>query len=221
VVLMAREVKRRSYDNAARTESSSETRQRIVEAARAMMIERGYRNTTIAAIASSAAVHVDTVYQLVGRKPVLLHEVIEQAISGQDHAIDEEDRDYVKAIRAEPDPSRKLALYARAIVQWQQRIAPLFSALRDAATTEPEAQQVWRSISDRRAANMRKLAGELRATGELRSGFSIDDVADTIWAMSSSELYVLLTVERGWSPEQYGEWLASSWQHLLLRPIAG
>ena len=185
------------------------------------MIERGYRNTTIAAIASSAGVHVDTVYQLVGRKPVLLHEVIEQAISGQDHAIDEEDRDYVKAIRAEPDPSRKLALYARAIVQWQQRIAPLFSALRDAATTEPEAQQVWRSISDRRAANMRKLAGELRATGELRSGCSIDDAADTIWAMSSSELYVLLTVERGWSPEQYGEWLASSWQHLLLRPIAG
>ena len=185
------------------------------------MIERGYRNTTIAAIANSAGVHVDTVYQLVGRKPVLLHEVIEQAISGQDHAIDAEDRDYVKAIRAETDPARKLALYARAIVQWQQRIAPLFSALRDAATTEPEAQQVWRSISDRRAANMRKLASELRATGTLRSGFSIDDAADTIWAMSSSELYVLLTVERGWSPEHYGEWLAASWQHLLLRPIAG
>lgn len=221
VGFMARKVKSRSYDNAARTESSSETRQRIVEAAGALMIERGYRSTTIVDIASSVGVHVDTVYQLVGRKPVLLHELIEQAISGQDHAIDAEDRGYVKAVRAEPDPWRKLALYARAVLHWQERIAPLFTALRDAATTEPEVQQVWRSISDRRAANMRKLAGELRATGALRPGFSIDEAADTIWAMSSSDLYVLLTVERGWSPEHYGEWLASSWQHLLLTPTSG
>ena len=216
---MSREVKSRFYDNAARTESSSETRQRIVDAARGLMIERGYRNTTIANIARSAGVHVDTVYQLVGRKPVLLHEVIEQAISGQDHAIDAEDRDYVKAIRAEPDPTRKLALYARSMLHWQQRIAPLFTALRDAATTEPEAQRVWRSISARRAANMRKLAAELRATGELRPALSINDAADTIWAMSSSELYVLLTVERGWSPKHYEEWLATSWQHLLLTKL--
>ena len=47
-------------------------------------------------------------------------------------------------------------------------MAPLLLALRDASATEPEAEQVWREISDRRAANMRKLAGDLEDTGGLR-----------------------------------------------------
>ena len=213
---MPRVVKSRSYDNTGRVELSSDTRQRIVEAARMLMTERGYRNTTISAVATSAGVHVDTVYQLVGRKPVLLRELIEQAVSGQDHAINAEDRDYVKAIQLEPDPSQKLAIYARAILGWQLRVAPLFIALRDAATTEPEAQQGWREISDRRGANMHKLALELKHTGQLRPALSIGEAADTIWAMSSPDLYLLLTTERGWSTNRYQRWLATSWQRLLL-----
>nr|MBA2738192.1 TetR/AcrR family transcriptional regulator [Nocardioidaceae bacterium] len=39
----------------------------------------------------------------------------------------------------------------------------------------------------------------------------------TIWATNSSELYVLLTVERGWSADRYERWLADTWCRLLLR----
>ncbi|HEX8771515.1 MAG TPA: helix-turn-helix domain-containing protein, partial [Acidimicrobiales bacterium] len=111
---MERKVKGRTYDNAARQIQSVETRQRIIEAARALMVERGYRATTVSAIARSAGVHVDTVYELVGRKPVVLRELIEQALSGTDGAVTAEERDYVKAMRAESDPARKLDIYARA-----------------------------------------------------------------------------------------------------------
>ena len=41
-------------------------------------------------------------------------------------------------------------------------------------------------------------AGNLEAVGGLRAGLSVDEAADVIWATNSSELYVLLTVERGW-----------------------
>ncbi len=127
----------------------------------------------------------------------------------------------MKAIRAEPEPSRKLAIYARAVREIQVRMAPLHLALRDASATEPEARRVWEEISDRRAANMRKLAQDLRAAGELRSDLSIEDAGDVIWAMNSSELYVLLTTERGWSPDRYESWLAESWCRLLLRRPVG
>ena len=213
---VAREVKGRSYDNAGRETQSGETRQRIVDAARGLIVERGYRATTIAAVASTAGVHVDTVYELVGRKPVLLRELIEQALSGTDGAVGAEEREYVKEIRAESDPARKLAIYARAVRQIQGRMAPLLLALRDAAATEPEARQVWSEISDRRAANMRKLVQDLEAAGGLRSGLSIDEAADVIWATNSSELYVLLTVERGWPPDRYERWLGDTWCRLLL-----
>ncbi|HWI04333.1 MAG TPA: TetR/AcrR family transcriptional regulator [Acidimicrobiales bacterium] len=213
---MQEKVKGRQYDNAGRQTQSEETRQRIVSAARDLMVAQGYRATTIAAVAARAGVHVDTVYALVGRKPVLLRELIEQAISGTDHAVAAAERDYVKAIRATSDPVGKLTIYARAMRQIQGRMAPLLLALRDAAATEPEAKQVWREISDRRAANMRMLAQDLEAAGGLRAGLSVDEAADVIWATNSSELYVLLTVDRAWTTERYERWLLDAWVRLLL-----
>lgn len=210
------EVKKRSYDSSGRRARSTETRQRILDAARRLIIDKGYRAATIAAIAAEAEVSVDTVYELAGRKPVLLRELIEQALSGTDHAVVAEERDHVRAMRAEPDPATKLALYARAVCETHQRMAPLFLALRDAASTEPEALAVWQEISERRAANMVKLVTDLRQADGLRPDLSIEMAADVVWATNSSELYVLLTVERGWPIDRFEQWLADSWCRLLL-----
>jgi len=217
MLALVKEVKGRVYDNAARQTQSAETRQRVLNAAHQLIAARGYRKTTVADIALGAGVHIDTVYALVGRKPVLLRELIEQAVSGTDRAVTPEERNYVKAILAEPDPARKLAIYARAVRHIQARMAPLFLALRDASATEPEAGVVWREISDRRAKNMSDLVRNLKAADGLRDDLSIDEAADTIWATNSSELYVLLTVERGWSADRYERWLADTWCRLLLR----
>ena len=65
----------RPYDSGRRRARSAETRQRIIDAARELVLDVGYRATTVAAIAAKAEVNVDTVYQLVGRKPVLLREL--------------------------------------------------------------------------------------------------------------------------------------------------
>lgn len=217
---MAEPVKRRTYDATTRQARSSATRQRIVDAARELIVERGYRSTTIAAIAAHAGVNTDSVYELVGRKPVLLRELIEQALSGTDHAVAGAERAHITAMRAEADPARKLAIYARAVRETQERLAPLFIAVRDASSTEPEAREVWRDISARRAANMRTLVADLRDTGGLRADLSIDEAADTVWALNSSELYVLLTSERGWSADRVERWLADSWCRLLLGSTA-
>jgi len=208
---------KRVYATGRRQAASAATRQRIIDAASELILLRGYRATTIGAVAERAEVNVDTIYQLIGRKPVLLRELIEQAISGHDHAVVAEERAPIVAMRAEPDPAIKLAMYARVIRETHVRLAPLFVALRDAATTEPEAMEVWREISDRRAANMRKLVREIDDVGGLRQDLPIDDAADTVWATNSPELYVMLTGERGWSPEHYERWLAATWQRLLLR----
>ena len=212
-------VNRRSYDRSQRAAGSAQTRQRIVDAARELILENGYRATKIAVVAARADVNVDTVYRLVGRKPVLLRELIEQAISGTDRPTVPEERDYVREMRAEPDPVRKLAIYAHAVCAIQGRLAPLVMALRDAASTEPEAEHVWQQISARRAENMRQLVRDLRTTGRLRPDLSVDQAADTVWALNSSEMYVLLTSERGWSPPHFERWLHDTWCRLLLEPV--
>lgn len=208
----------RSYDNAARKARSDATRSRILEVALELLTTRGYRGATIAEIARRADVHLDTVYELVGRKPELLRALIERAISGADGAVAPKDRDYVRAMRDEPDPRQKLAIYAAATLDIHNRLAPLLVALRDAGTTDNEAQQVWREISDRRARNMRDLVRDLGPDGTLRSELSVDEAADVIWATASAELFILFSNERGWTPESYAQWLADTWSRLLLAP---
>ena len=78
----------------------------------------------------------------------------------------------------------------------------------------PSASQ---SHSQRRAANMRRLVLDLKGTGRLRPDLSVDVAADVIWATNSAELYVLLTVDRGWTPRRYELWLADAWCRLLLQ----
>ena len=65
---------------------------------------------------------------------------------------------------------------------------------------------------------MRLLAKELAATGRLRTGISVSEVADIIWSMNSPEFYLLLVGQRGWSPEEFEFWLATAWGKLLLVP---
>jgi AcrR family transcriptional regulator len=181
-----------------------------------LLVEQGYRSTTVAAVARAAGVNVDTVYELVGRKPVIVRMLIEMAISGADSAVPAEERDYVRRIRALHEAHAKLTEYATAMAGIQIRMAPLFLALREAAATDSSAQQIWSDIADRRAANMRLLAADLRAAGGVRDDLTDVEIADIIWATNSPELYVLLTKDRGWTPEQYGRWLADAWHRQLL-----
>ena len=208
---------KRTYDGATRRATSDETRRRILATARELLIERGYRATTIAAISAGAEVNPDTVYELVGRKPMIVRELVEQALSGTDHAVPAADRTYVAEIRAAPHPAGKIRIYAAATVAMLGRLAPLVVALREAGAGDAEAAELWRQFGDRRAANMRLFVAEL---GARREGVSLDDAADTVWATNSPELYLLLTGERGWAPERYERWLVDTWSRLLLPDVA-
>ena len=215
-----RPVKTRHYDGSARRAKSERTRRRILAAADAQLRLHGYANTTVTAIAAAAEVHVDTVYALVGKKGEIVRELIELALSGSDHTIPAADRPYVAAIRAEPDAANKLVLYANATADMLARVAPLFTALRDAAGADASAAEIRREFSDRRARNMREFVHDVASVGGLRAGLDIETAADTVWATNSPEIYLMLTVERGWTTQQFTDWLADVWAELLL-PVPG
>jgi len=212
---MARNVKR-SYDGAGRRAQSEATRQRIIDTARSLMLERGYRRTSVADIAAAASVNVDTLYQLVGRKASILREIVEQAISGEDQAVPAEERDYVVAVRAEPDARQKLRIYASAVRRTQHRLAPIVRVILEAAPSEPGVAALWHEITERRAANMRTFIADVAQASPLRDGLSQDKAADIVWTLNSTDVYLLMTSDRGWSSEEFEEWLGDAWERLLL-----
>jgi AcrR family transcriptional regulator len=209
-------VKRRAYSSPRRAQAARQTKAAILTAARDLFIIQGYAGTTVAAIAEDAGVAVDTVYAAVGRKPQVFRLLLESALSGTDEEVPALERDYVKQIEATSDAVAKLAIYAEAVTSIQGRLAPLFVVVRQAAATEPELAALWASIAERRLTNMRLFAASLHKTGQLRPGLSIEKVADIVWSMNSSDYYLLLVKERGWSPEEFEGWLLEAWQRLLL-----
>lgn len=213
---MSDEVKPRRYDATRRQAAAAQTRRRILDAASELFRTGGYARTTIAAIAQRAQVATDTVYATVGPKPALFRELIELALSGTDRAVEGRDRDYAVRMRAEPDCTAKLAIYADAVADLQSRLAPLFLVLRESAGADADLDRLWQEITARRARNMRLLAAELAATGALRADLTLNEVADVIWTMNSSEYYALLVLDRGWTTARFAQWLRDAWCRLLL-----
>ncbi|HEY5114179.1 MAG TPA: TetR/AcrR family transcriptional regulator [Nakamurella sp.] len=207
---------KRRYHSPRRLEQAAATRQALLAAASDLFIDNGYTATTVTQIAQRAGVSLDTVYATVGRKPALLRELVETAISGTQQAVPAEQRDYVARMRAAGSAQDMITIYAHAITAIQQRLAPVFLALRDAASADPDCAALWTEIAERRAANMRRMAADLRAKGGLRSDLSDDQVADIIWSMNSSEYWVLLVRERSWTADQFADWLVDAWSRLLL-----
>jgi AcrR family transcriptional regulator len=206
----------RRYTSAVRTEQAAATRRAVLLAARELFAGHGYAGTSISAIAARAGVAVDTVYAAAGRKPALLRELVETSLSGTDHAIPAEQRDYVVQVRAAATAREKIALYAAAVAEIGVRMAPVHRALAEASVSDADCAALRAEISARRAANMRLLAADLRATGELRADLTDDEVADVVWSMNSAEYRALLVGERGWTAERFGTWLADAWTRLLL-----
>lgn len=213
---MATTLSKRTYNSGARKAAAEATRLKILEAARAAFLECGYAGATMPAIARKAGIALDTVYAAVGKKPALMRLLVETALSGGSEAVDAEARDYVAAIRAEPDARRKLALYAHAIGAIQPRLAPIFKVLQTAALQDEGLGALWREISDRRAANMRLFVQDLMVTGQARTDLTEAQAVDIVWSMNSPEFYLLLTEQRGWSAPQFTAWLADAWRRLLL-----
>ena len=152
-----------------------------------LFVADGYVATTVAAIAARARVPVDTVYATVGRKPALLRELVETAISGTDTPIPGAQRDFVARMRASgnarealpstPPPSAASNSDSHRY-SWPCETPP--PPTRHAPRCGPRSPQ-------RRARNMRALVADLRLTGELRDDLTDDQIADIIWTMNSAE----------------------------------
>jgi AcrR family transcriptional regulator len=206
----------RKYDSTRRQAQARQTRLQIAEAARTLFMERGYGGTTIEAIAEKAGVASETVYASFKNKRNVLSFLFDISIGGDDEDIRLLDRPDPQAVLKETSQRRQLALFARDITKILHRAAPIFEILRIAGKTEPEIADLVQRLLRERMANMSMVAKSVAANGPLRIGLNETRAAELIWAMTSPELYLLFNRDRGWTDEQYTQWLTETLVRLLL-----
>lgn len=196
------------------------TRAAVIEAARALFVERGYAATTIEAISERSDTPQATIYRLFTSKAGILKAVLDVSIAGDDDAVAMLDRPKVRALLAEPEGREQLARFAGLLRDVMARTAPVHRLLADAARSDPEAASLFAVLAQQRQAGQRRIARSLAAAGALRPGLRERDAADLIYALASPEVYSLLVTDRGWSGERYQRWIASLLEDQLLASVS-
>jgi AcrR family transcriptional regulator len=206
---------KRSYDSARRQEQARQNRLAVLRAAHDLFVAQGYGRTTIAEIARTAGVSAEMIYATFKTKVNLLHRVWDITIGGDDEDVVFHERPEIQAIRAEPDLAKRFVLHARMSTAAAKRMAPFLMALKGAAGTEPAAADMLAEMDRQRLAGLSVMAREAAATGQL--AVSEEHARDLIWAMTDGMLYHRLVVERGWSEDQFADWLGRMWVAALVR----
>jgi AcrR family transcriptional regulator len=204
------------YASELRDEQAQRTRRAVVTAARELFLARGYAATTIDAIAQAARVSRRTVFNSVGGKVVLLKLAMEWAIVGDDEPVGLADRPAVKAIQAEPDPRRALALWAQMVVEVASRVAPISAVLTAAADADPAAAQLFSELARNRMFGATEFVRYLASLEGLAVGVSEQQAADLCWSLMDGHLYRLLVTQRGWKTARFTLWLTDSLTATLL-----
>jgi AcrR family transcriptional regulator len=212
---MAKAVKR-SYDNSGREAAALQTRRAVVAAARTLFLDKGYVATTLADIARTAGVSVQTVYAQFGNKQALVHQLMDEAIAGDDEPVAIVDRPEVAAQIAEADPHVRIRMHAAFVAERMPAMEPVDWMLRSAAEADPSmAQQLQEQLAGR-LIGMREMAAIYDGRGEL--SVDAETAAQRISALMDPELYRRTVLDHGWTQEQYADWLAELLAASVLKP---
>ncbi len=213
---MAAVKSRRPYRSRLRTQQAGQTRLRILEAAEALLAERGYVATTVDAVAAQAGVAVDTVYAVFGTKKGLLSALIDLRVTGDAEESDVLAGENPQRVQRMTDQRQMVAAFAADIAARVERVRPIDDVMRGAAAADPDIAELRARMQENRFHKLRTFTQWLAAQGPLLDDLDIEDAAGIVWTLTSSEVNRMLRDLRGWPVQRYEAWLSMTLQRVLL-----
>ena len=174
-----------------------QTRVRILESARRLLVERGYHGVGLQEVARDAGVSRQAVYLHFKSKADLLvatAQHVDEAVG-----VPEILRPVREAQTALEDLDAGVAAYGAI----EPQIYDVASVIYAARRSDEAAEAAWQDRMAFRRANIRQGMERLRREGLLAEGWTVDEAADFAWALLSVHSYEYLVVERGWPVDQF------------------
>ena len=207
---MANTAKRpRKYHSPAREQQAGQTRERILDAARQMILNKGFAGATIEAISREAGVAAPTVYATFGSKRGILQGLTERAAFSSGYT------NLVREAVQSNDPETRLRYAAKIARSIYESLRSESEVLRGAAAVAPEFVREKERLRYERQAGLVKL---LEEKGALRPEINPAAARDILWTLTSYDIHRRLVVERKWSADRYEKWLGDTLVLTLLKP---
>jgi AcrR family transcriptional regulator len=172
------------------------TRERILEAAWSLIVERGIGGASMGEIARAAKVSRQAVYLHFGSRAGLLiamtrhHDRNSRIVAA------------LRALRERPGEARLLDDYFDLWLDYVPEIFPVARVLSAAAATDPEAAVAWNDRMEELRFGIGWVMQRLRAAGLLDEAWTTAAATDWAWSQSHVDVWRHLVVERGWSPKE-------------------
>jgi len=201
----------RAYDNSSRAEAALATRRRIIEAARDMLLRDGYHAMSVSALASTAGVSAQTVYNAVGGKAAVVKAVYDVLLVGDDAPVAMQDRPEFRAMSAAPDRESFVRAYAALCATIYERVGPLLGVLLAQGPGGDAGLQEFVATIDRerRVGNTNAL-NALDATHGIPPHLDRERFIDIVWTVTAPEIYDRFVRRCGWTHTMYAAWLAEA-----------
>ncbi len=201
-------VARRAYHSPLRAAQAGQTRLVILAAATRLFAEQGWAGTGMRDIARAAQVSVETVYANFGSKAQLLKQAVDVAVVGDDEPTPLSERPEFLAL-SQGDVSARAEATGRLVAGLRRRGARLERVVQQAAPSDPELAALLAAGRGTQRESVR--AGVAAVTRREPTETEVDEM----FAVLSSDVYLLLTETCGWTDDAYQSWVATTVVRLL------
>lgn len=188
----------------------------MLEAARYLLVERGYHGVGVREIAEAAGVSRQAVYaHHFGSKVELLTALLDHVdrVEGID--------DLLRPAFNASSGVEALRLAVAANGKFERRIGDVARVLEAARRSDPDAAQVWADRQARKRAGVEALVDRVADESRLRVEWSRQAATDFVGALFSSQVVDQLVAERGWPVEAYAEAIWQAIEGTLVTAAAG
>lgn len=193
----------------------AETEIRLVRAASALFVERGYAATTLADVAALAGLAPRTVYVRFATKADLLLRCVGVAIAGDAEPGAISERQWMTEAMTAPSLDERIRHMAAVTAFLMDRAGPLLDAAQQAAATEPAIAAAAQAGRQETGRVLAEFWHGMHRDGLLPPQCDVAWVADTATLLAHADTYLLLRKTTTWDIATYREWLERTWHRLV------
>jgi AcrR family transcriptional regulator len=203
-------VKQQRIPRTSRRDRARATRLRITKAAYTLFCERGYEGTTMADIAKSAGVAVQTVYFTFHTKSEVLSKAYDFAVLGEGDPRPPEEQPWYARMTAETSLIAALGHAVEGIGKILTRATPLDTVVRASGSGDPETAAVRARHEGWRAQGYRRMLDILSSKAELRAGVTSEQATQLLLLFVGMDVYRVLAIDFGWTHEAWVDWTVAT-----------
>ncbi|MCW5657841.1 MAG: TetR/AcrR family transcriptional regulator [Burkholderiaceae bacterium] len=186
------------------------TRERILQAALALIRQRGNANFSLVELAAETGLSRQTLYLLFGTRAGLLMALVDD--------IDARSSGPAQLAALRQQGERDFEPYVRAWLEYLPVVLPVARALSAAAASgDADARAAWESRLAKLRHGFTQMARGLQADGRLRAGWTVAQAAEWILALTHIDLWQHLVVEAGWKPADHVERIVDTLRKTLVK----